>query len=237
MTPEQIEALKAPLDRKRVKERTQAGRTLSYVEGWHAIAEANRIFGFDGWMRETVEVRCVSAGEKVLGKEPRQYKGFGVTYIAKVKVTVFGEQAGDEPIIREGIGSGHGQDRDLGLAHESAIKESETDAMKRALMTFGNPFGLALYDKAQTNVRDLDDEIPERPPVKITSGKQEVDPFGLPSDAAVAMADKLRAECGSADDVAAFKRRQDFLDFWKAAPAIDRAHVQHMAETVKRNAA
>jgi hypothetical protein len=40
-----------------------------------------------------------------------------------------------------------------GEAHESAIKEAETDAMKRALSTFGNPFGLALYDKEQQNVR------------------------------------------------------------------------------------
>ncbi|MFM7549233.1 MAG: Rad52/Rad22 family DNA repair protein, partial [Cyanobacteriota bacterium] len=36
--------------------------------------------------------------------------------------------------------------------HESALKEAETDAMKRALMTFGNPFGLALYDKRQREV-------------------------------------------------------------------------------------
>ena len=35
------------------------GRELSYVEGWYAISEANRIFGFDGWNRETVESRCV----------------------------------------------------------------------------------------------------------------------------------------------------------------------------------
>src|SRR5690606_8727621 len=55
-------------------------------------------------------------------------------------------------IVREGVGSGHGIDVDVGLAHESAIKEAETDAMKRALMTFGNPFGLALYDKEQANV-------------------------------------------------------------------------------------
>ena len=41
---------------------------------------------------------------------------------------------------------------DLGQAHESALKEAETDAMKRALMTFGNPFGLALYDKQQREV-------------------------------------------------------------------------------------
>jgi hypothetical protein len=42
----------------------------------------------------------------------------------------------------------------LGQAHESALKEAETDAMKRALMTFGNQFGLALYDKTQENVED-----------------------------------------------------------------------------------
>ncbi len=40
-----------------------------------------------------------------------------------------------------------------GEARESALKEAETDAMKRALTTFGNPFGLALYDKAQHGVR------------------------------------------------------------------------------------
>ena len=41
----------------------------------------------------------------------------------------------------------------LGEAHESALKEAETDAMKRALATFGNLFGLALYDKEQSGVR------------------------------------------------------------------------------------
>ena len=46
----------------------------------------------------------------------------------------------------------HGIDADKGLAHESALKEAETDATKRALMTFGNPFGLALYDKQQRQV-------------------------------------------------------------------------------------
>ena len=34
-----------------------------------------------------------------------------------------------------------------GEAHELALKAAETDATKRALATFGNPFGLALYDR------------------------------------------------------------------------------------------
>ena len=73
-----------------------------------------------------------------------------VTYTARVRVTV---TAGElTPLVREGTGAGHGIDADMGQAHESAIKEAETDAMKRALMTFGNPFGLALYDKQQREV-------------------------------------------------------------------------------------
>lgn len=71
--------------------------------------------------------------------------GFGVTYTAKVRVIVLG-------VVREDFGAGHGYDVDCGLAHESAIKEAVTDALKRALRSFGNPFGLALYDKSRENV-------------------------------------------------------------------------------------
>ena len=108
---------------------------------------SNRIFGFDGWTRETVDLRCVAERERKIGADKRD--GWGVSYVAKVRVVVL---AGDSLVTREGLGSGHGIDSDLGTAHESAVKEAETDAMKRALMTFGNPFGLALYDKDQANV-------------------------------------------------------------------------------------
>jgi DNA recombination protein Rad52 len=142
-SPEQIAALSAPLDRAKVKQREQGRAQVSYLEGWQAIAEANRIFGFDGWQRETIAVQCVAERERTLGSSNRA--GWGVTYTARVRIRV-GE------VIREGSGAGHGIDADLGQAHESAIKEAETDAMKRALMTFGNPFGLALYDKQQREV-------------------------------------------------------------------------------------
>ena len=146
-TEQQKAALEAPLNRSHVKARKQGKKNVSYIEGWHAIAEANRVFGFDGWTRETIDIRCVSERERAIGDSNRS--GWGVSYIARVKVTVF---AGDTMVTREGIGSGHGIDMDIGQAHEKASKESETDAMKRALMTFGNQFGLALYDATQANV-------------------------------------------------------------------------------------
>lgn len=154
-SPEQKRLLAEPLDRSHVKTRDQSGRKLSYVEGWHVIAEANRIFGFDAWSRETVEIRCVSEKERTIGAS--KAPGFGVTYVARVRVTIGG-------VVRDGCGSGHGIDRDLGQAHESAIKEAETDAMKRALMTFGNPFGLALYDKEQTHVSDANGKTADENP-------------------------------------------------------------------------
>jgi len=144
--PDQINMLQAKLDPAHVSERRQAGKTLSYIEGWHAIAEANRIFGFDGWDRELTDLRLTFEGEKMTkssGLKPY------VCYLATVKVTV---RAGEDTVVRLGTGSGGGFGSDVGEAHESAAKEAETDAMKRALMTFGNLFGLALYDKTQKEV-------------------------------------------------------------------------------------
>lgn len=145
MNDEQKKLLAAPLSRANVRSRKQGGREVSYIEGWRVIDEANRIFGFDGWTRETIDVKCVAEKERTIGEA--KAPGFGVSYTARVRINVGG-------VMRDGIGAGHGIDRDLGQAHESAIKEAETDAMKRALMTFGNPFGLALYDKEQANVAD-----------------------------------------------------------------------------------
>lgn len=178
---DQIAELNKPLDASKVKSRGQAGRQLSYIEGWHAIAEANRIFSFDGWTRETVECRCVAERERDIGKAPNSRPGWGVSYVARVRVVVF---AGDSLVTREGVGSGHGIDVDLGQAHESAVKEAETDAMKRALMTFGWPFGLALYDKGRTHV-----ETPETEEQRITRiGKSlKADLDGCKTEEAVLM--------------------------------------------------
>jgi hypothetical protein len=147
-SPQQIEALSAPLNRSHISSREQGRGRVNYLQSFVVLQEANRIFGFDGWQRQTLLCRCVTQAERLIGRD--QKPGWGVTYIARVRITVHAGVHG--PLIREGTGAGHGIDTDLGLAHESAIKEAETDATKRALVTFGNPFGLALYDKGQGQV-------------------------------------------------------------------------------------
>lgn len=141
-TDTQARALKAKLDGQNVKTRRVNGSTLHYIEGWHAIAEANRIFGFDGWDRSTVRARCVWTGT--------DHAFYLAAYTAKVRIRV---RAGDVTITRDGSGSGEGKALSPGQAHEIALKSAETDATKRALATFGNPFGLALYDPEQSGVR------------------------------------------------------------------------------------
>ena len=72
--------------------------------------------------------------------------------MAKVRISV---RAGDAVIVREGSGTGEGKASTPGQAHELALKGAETDATKRALATFGNPFGLALYDRELAGVRGI----------------------------------------------------------------------------------
>ncbi|MDH3376195.1 MAG: RAD52 family DNA repair protein [Gammaproteobacteria bacterium] len=143
---QQIVELNTDLDAKHVTKRAKGKVNLSYVEGWHVIAEANRIFGFGEWDRETLDL-------EMLGDPTENARGNAVvSYMARCRITVRGEGGA---VVREGCGFGNGFAKDAGEAHESAIKEAETDAMKRALMTFGWPFGLALYDKTQEHVANL----------------------------------------------------------------------------------
>jgi hypothetical protein len=130
----QLQALRRQPNRSHIRTREAHGRELTYLEGWYAISEANRIFGFDGWNRETIESKCVLA---------RENRGtFLAVYTARVRVTVHADGA---TIIREGHGTGEGHGTSPGEVHDIALKVAETDATKRALATFGKPFGLELY--------------------------------------------------------------------------------------------
>ena len=130
----QVAALRRNVDGRHIRVRQSNGCELSYLEGWYVISQANRIFGFDGWSRETVESKCVLT---------RENRGTYLTvYIARVRVTV---QADGVIVIREGHGTGEGRGTSPGEVHDIALKAAETDATKRALATFGKPFGLELY--------------------------------------------------------------------------------------------
>ena len=182
-TDQQTRLLKAKLDAEHVKTREANGITLPYIEGWHAIAEANRIFGFDGWDRRTVATNCIWTGTRA--------QLYRAAYVAKVRIYV---RAGDVLIVREGSGSGEGAGDTPGQAHELGLKSAETDATKRALATFGNPFGLALYDPEQANVRKVrsaKNEDAVGPWVLHSASGSEQASFAKPSEFAAALGKAL----------------------------------------------
>ena len=121
---EQKNLLAQPINPKFVKTRKgQGNRDLAYLESWVLMSNANRIFGPDGRSSETIELREVKAQK-------------GIAYIARVRVTAGG-------VVRDGVG-GH-----AGFDHENTAKSAESDARKRALSSFGDQFGLSLYDGEQ----------------------------------------------------------------------------------------
>jgi hypothetical protein len=141
-TDSQLRKLKEKVKAHHIKTREAEGITLHYLEGWHVIAEANRIFGFDGWDRETVHSQCVWT--KQMGSR------FSASYIIRIRIVV---RAADIRILREGSGAGEATGATPGQAHELALKAAETDATKRALSTFGNAFGLSLYGSSGDDLR------------------------------------------------------------------------------------
>ena len=96
----QVRALSRSVPADAIRTRMSSGKELTFIEGWYAVAQANRIFGFDGWDRETVETKCLQA---------REARGtFTAIYSAKVRITV---RTADAVVVREGHGTGEAQRR------------------------------------------------------------------------------------------------------------------------------
>ena len=129
---ERLELLAAPLNKERIARRTQAGKQLSYIETWDAIETANAIFGYDGWSYSVKRLEL--AGE---------------VWLAVVEVVVPHAAEGDtyRYLGREDVGVGIPAGTSS-MATETAIKGAVSDALKRALRTFGDQFGNGLYDKS-----------------------------------------------------------------------------------------
>jgi DNA recombination protein Rad52 len=154
-TEQQVAALVAPLDPAHVKKPSGSfGPKGDYLEGWHVINEMNRVFGFDGWSYTIELSRDALDHVEVIkqGRAPEMQWQAAYTCICTLKV---GE------VTRQDVGFGSGFAKLIGDAVEGATKEAATDALKRAARTFGNAFGLALYDKSRANVGVAEPELAE----------------------------------------------------------------------------
>ena len=137
----QNQVLSYEIDANRIKSRVKGNLTLSYLEGFDVIEAANRVFGFGNWDYSLTKLEQVS-------QELNQNQNHIICYKAIVKVTVYDTQHSKQ-VSREDVGFGSGIAKTLADAHENGAKEATTDGIKRALKSFGNNFGLSLYDKSR----------------------------------------------------------------------------------------
>ena len=178
LAPERVR----PLTDSRGRPVLRDGKPVHYMEAWDLIEQANLIFGFGNWSRETVSVAPVH--DPVMRKHDTDTTKdvMVASFWAKVRITV---TDGSCSIVREGCGAATSYQKTVGDAVEMAIKSAETDAMKRALMTFGNQFGLALYDKQLRNVGHENapqlTQGTERPMARIDVGFADVESGRAPN--------------------------------------------------------
>lgn len=145
--------LDKPLDPARITTFSQGPQKgVRYLEGEDVIRTANRIFGYGGWGYRLIgQPVCVEDGEQGSNNTPYQ------VWTAHVELTVEGCQ----PIADLGTNTRQGKGA---AALEMAIKGAVTDGIKRCLKTFGDQFGLVLYDK-DVSLRDLQEAHGDLPPV------------------------------------------------------------------------
>ena len=118
-----------------MRTRSSQGSTFSQLD------EANRIFGHDGWGRQTLYSRCVWSD--------RQAGQTAVLYSSKVRVTV---RVAGNTITREAMGTGFGRAVSAEVADAIAFKAAEIDGTKRAMEALGIPSGLTLHNEDQAGV-------------------------------------------------------------------------------------
>ena len=142
LPPAVTQRLADPLDEGLVSQRRGRGnRSFAYIEGSTVIEQANRVFGHGGWGYELVGDVTVREGESV-DRETGEAKPWRA-YAATVRVTVPGSQP------RTDVGFQALAD-DTVEGHETAWKGAVTDALKRALRSYGDQFGNGLYGDGTT---------------------------------------------------------------------------------------
>ena len=140
----QKQALAYDIEPSRIKKRVKGNITLSYLEGFDLIETANKIFGHGNWSYSTTSLAQVS-------QETNANQNTVICYKALIRLVVY-SQDHNKNVSKEDVGYGTGIAKTLAEAHEGAGKEAVTDALKRAMRSFGNQFGNSLYDKSRNHL-------------------------------------------------------------------------------------
>lgn len=149
ITEEQLAALMAPLNPARVKQRSQGGGSVSYLEAWDIKATLIRVFGFGGFSADVIDSRIVQIREHATHPQHVKRNGEPQTAQAIAQATVRLHIPSLGCTYTE-TAAGAEFSSDIGEAVDNALKTAESDALKRCATYLGTQFGLSLYDKGSS---------------------------------------------------------------------------------------
>lgn len=163
-TSEQIAELDKELNPKLISVRKGTNNSkLKYIEGHDAMDQADRIFGYGNWSYRTLY--C----EQCVILDPITREAVGICYKAKVEVEVRGcagtiIDVGSQPVASCILNKEKTNRWIIMEAHEQAEKGAVTDALKRALRSFGNQFGNGLYGDGRVDLEENREEEKQTAP-------------------------------------------------------------------------
>lgn len=157
LSRKQHDVLLRPLNASRVSQRSQSGRSLSYLEAWDVKAHLIRIFGFGGFSSEVLSADLMFEEKNEKGQWHVGYKVLLRLRIESIYATYTEAAVGFSTLPQRGE------------AHDMAVKTAESDALKRAAINLGDQFGLSLYSNGSLRAvvgtvlnEDVYDWVPEK---------------------------------------------------------------------------
>lgn len=145
LNAEQVEALLAPLDPRRVRQ-VQGN---SHLEAWDVRRHLLRVFGWGGWDFQVVTCDCIS--ERSVWDEKNPLKGrHTVVYRVVGRLTIKDTDGTVLAVFEDGATGDGANQPSIGDAHDMAMKTAMSQALKRCAMNLGDRFGLSLYAKGNT---------------------------------------------------------------------------------------
>jgi DNA recombination protein Rad52 len=138
---------------------------FTYMEGWRVIEASNKIFGYNGWSSQILNM---------IVERHKQGSKFFVKVNAIVRVTLRNGS------FHEDVGVGESSSNREVDAEQKACKTAITDARKRALRCFGRALGNCVYDKAYVNDKNKKQTAAQVPNFNHTSSSTSSSNTGAP---------------------------------------------------------
>jgi len=144
-SPAQVEQLLRPVNPRRVQ---RDNHGMSHLAAYDVSAHLTRIFGFGGWRKEILSLELVA--EDAVKDEGRNRLGWFVTYRCTMRLIVHSSTDEGDWWNEDGATGSASNLPDRGDAHDFALKNAISYALKRCAKDLGDQFGLSLYNKGST---------------------------------------------------------------------------------------